>query len=232
MVEPLLLWLRPRRGSKLSIKLHAVGNFLPFGAPGNAHAPLPNKAAGTPGATIADKNCPTSAEVKRLTSKYALSSTSDSAAVKAICSLNNGTFTGKTTKGVVVKSSKPYSYDQIDQLLAFVQHLATQNKVKLTDSNISTYLADALQGLGKKWPGHFGPGRGMPGKGGYGKPTGTPGAWPTGTPGAWPTGTPGAWPTGTPGAWPTGTSKPWPMGTPGAWPTPILKPTITPTVKH
>ncbi len=211
-------------GQQIVHQITRSGDFLPFSTPDKAYAPLPGKATSTPGATVADKNCPTSAEVKQLTSKYALSNTSSSAAVKAICSLNNGTFTGKTTKGVVVKSSRPLSYDQIDQLLAYAKRLATQNKVKLTASNISTYLADALQSLGKKWPDHFGPNKGMPGKGFHAKPTGTPGAWPTGTPRVWPTGTPKAWPTGTPVARPTGTPK--------AWPTPILKPTTTSTVTH
>lgn len=124
--------------------------------------------------------CPGLADTQNLATKYALSSESQSSAVQAICALHTGSFKGTTPGGSAVSSSRVFGYGEVDQLLTYTQYLATHSKANstgnLTDGNVQSYLAEALQTCGTSpleqclktnIPNY------QPGNGG-GKPVGTP----------------------------------------------------------
>jgi hypothetical protein len=156
--------------------------------------------AGTPGKDSA--TCPGLSDAQNLATTYKLSTDSKGAAVTALCALHEGTFKGATTTGVSVSTSRVYGYGEIDQLLTYAQYLATHDSATvggtLSDSNVSSYLANALHSCGAtpleqclrtNIPGFH------PGNGNGNKPTATP------TPHGKPTTTPtpnGNKPTGTP----------------------------------
>jgi hypothetical protein len=105
------------------------------------------KAAGRKSST-----CPGLPEAQQLAAKYALSTDRDGDAVQAMCALHRGTFVGTTPAGASVSSQLVFGYGEIDKLLAYAQFLATHDKAnasgKLTDSNVRSYLALALQHCG------------------------------------------------------------------------------------
>lgn len=91
-----------------------------------------------------DRNtCPGLPDAQNLATKYHLSTASQGDAVKAICTLHQGTFKGAT---------RVYGYGEIDQLLTYAQYLASHDKAnaggKLTDTNVGSYLATALHSCG------------------------------------------------------------------------------------
>lgn len=143
--------------------------------------------------------CPGLSDAQHLATSYHLSTESKGNAVQDICALHEGTFKGTTTSGTAVKVNRVYGYGEVGQLLIEAQYLAGHDTAnagsKLTDDNVSGYLANALRLCGTTplekclrttIPGY------QPGNGS--QPTATA----TGTPGNKPTGTPGNKPTGTP----------------------------------
>jgi hypothetical protein len=98
------------------------------------------------------KTCPGLADAQNLAASYHLSTASTGATVEALCALHEGTFTGTTTAGVKVAASRVYGYGEIDQLLTYAQYLAAHNSAnaggKLSDTNVSSYLANALHSCG------------------------------------------------------------------------------------
>jgi len=101
-------------------------------------------------ATHGQPTCPGLADAQKLAASYHLSTSSSSAAVSAICALHQGTFKGTTTGGVSVTASRVYGYGEIDQLLTYAQYLAAHASASagLSDTNVSSYLADALHNCG------------------------------------------------------------------------------------
>lgn len=97
-------------------------------------------------------SCPGLPEVKDLATKFALSVSSTSDAIQAICALHQGTFKGTTSGNASVTSSSVLGFGEIDKLLTYAQFLASHDKAnatgKLTDSNARSYLAQALQSCG------------------------------------------------------------------------------------
>jgi hypothetical protein len=134
--------------------------------------------------------CPGLSDAQNLATTYKLSTDSKGNAVTAICALHQGTFKGATTASVSVTADRVYGYGEINQLLTYAQFLAAHDSAnvggKLSDTNVSSYLANALHSCGStplekclmtNIPG-FHPGNGN-------KPTETPtpnGHKPTGTP--------------------------------------------------
>ena len=136
-------------------------------------------AQGTAGTDHA--SCPGQADAQNLATKYQLSTASTGTAMTAMCALHQGTFKGTTTGGVSVTASRVYGYGEIDQLLTYAQYLAAHDRAnaggKLSDSNVSGYLANALHTCGATAletcsmttiPGF------QPGNGNGNKPTSTP----------------------------------------------------------
>ncbi len=113
----------------------------------NGHHASSHNAAGRKNST-----CPGLPEAQQLAAKYALSTDRDEDAVQAICALHRGTFVGTTPAGASVSSQQVFGYGEINKLLASAQFLATHDKAnatgKLTDSNVRSYLALALQHCG------------------------------------------------------------------------------------
>ena len=140
--------------------------------------------------------CPGLADAQNLATHYSLSSASQSTAVQAICALHIGTFKGTTPGNKSVSSSRVYGYGEIDQLLTYASYLATHDKTnsvsKLTDENVQSYLAEALQSCGaspldpclKTNIPNYQPGNGgnNGNGGGNGNGNGNGGSKPTGTP--------------------------------------------------
>jgi hypothetical protein len=97
-------------------------------------------------------SCPGQSDAQNLATKYQLSTASTGNAVTAMCALHQGTFKGSTTGGVSVTSSRVYGYGEIDQLLTYAQYLAAHDGAnvggKLSDSNVSGYLANAVHTCG------------------------------------------------------------------------------------
>lgn len=96
--------------------------------------------------------CPGLADAQHLATRFALSATSQSNAVQAICALHNGSFKGTTPGGSTISSNRVLGYGEINQLLTYAQYLATHDKANntshLTDGNVQSYLAEALQSCG------------------------------------------------------------------------------------
>ena len=113
----------------------------------DGHHTSSHKAAGRKSST-----CHGLPEAQQLAAKYALSTDRDGDAVQAICALHRGTFVGTTPAGAVVSSQRLFGYGEINKLLASAQSLATHDKAnasgELTDSNVRSYLALALQHCG------------------------------------------------------------------------------------
>jgi hypothetical protein len=135
--------------------------------------------------------CPGLSDAENLATKYHLSTASQGDAVKAICTLHQGTFKGTTSSGLTITASRVYGYGEIDQLLTYAQYLASHDKAntggKLTDTNVSSYLAAALHSCGTSpletclktnipnyQPGNGEHGNGNGGNGSGNKPTTTP----------------------------------------------------------
>lgn len=100
-----------------------------------------------------DQNtCPGLPDAQNLAMKYHLSTASQGNAVKAICTLHQDTFKGTTSSGITITASRVYGYGEIDQLLTYAQYLTSHDKAniggKLTDTNVSSYLAAALHSCG------------------------------------------------------------------------------------
>lgn len=106
--------------------------------------------SGTAGAN--HTNCPGQSDAQNLATRYQLSTTSTGNAVMTICALHQGTFKGSTTSGVSVTSSRVYGYGEIDQLLTYAQYMVAHDSTnvggKLSDNNVSEYLANALHSCG------------------------------------------------------------------------------------
>src|SRR5258708_21221 len=113
----------------------------------NGHHASSHNAAGRKNST-----CPGLPEAQQLAAKYALSTDRDEDAVQAICALHRGTFVGTTPAGASVSSQQVFGYGEINKLLASAPCLATHDRAnatgKLTDSNVRSYLALALQHCG------------------------------------------------------------------------------------
>jgi hypothetical protein len=109
-----------------------------------------NQAQGTP--AHGQPTCPGLTDAQNLAASYQLSTESTGAAVTAICALHDGTFQGTTAAGASVTASQVYGYGEIDQLLTYAQYLAAHDGAnasgKLSDANVSSYLADALHSCG------------------------------------------------------------------------------------
>lgn len=122
---------------------HAANNSAQ--APKTSDAEQPTRKGQT-------NTCPGLADAQNLASKYTLRSASQSSAVEAICALHTGAFLGTTPDGSAVSSSRVYGYGEIDQLLTYARYLATHDKANstssLTDGNVQSYLAEALQRCG------------------------------------------------------------------------------------
>lgn len=99
-----------------------------------------------------NKGCPSLPEAQNLATAYHLSTASTGDAVKDICALHKGTFAAKTVSGETVKISHVYGNGEINQLLTYAQYLATKDSTnadsKLTDTNVTQYLAAALKSCG------------------------------------------------------------------------------------
>lgn len=158
--------------------IQTVTHTHPTVTAGASHTP-DARIQGTP--THGPKTCPGLADAQNLAASYHLSTTSTGAAVTAICTLHDGTFKGATTAGVSVTADRVYGYGEIKQLLTYAQYLAAHDHAnttgKLSDINVSSYLADALHSCGstplevclaKHLPGF------VPGTGHDNKPTTTP----------------------------------------------------------
>src|SRR6266849_1425691 len=122
---------------------------------GQSHDDATAKKKDTPASVNADNHkgeCPGLAEAQKLATTFSLSTASTSDDVQAICSLHEGTFRGKTANGSSVSSDRVFGYGEIDQLLTYAQSLAAHDQTnaggKLTDKNVRTYLAEALQSCG------------------------------------------------------------------------------------
>src|SRR5258708_15965168 len=106
--------------------------------------------AGTPGKDHA--TCPGLSDAQNLATAYKLSTDSKGNAVTALCALHEGTFKGATTASVSVTADRVYGYGEIDQLLTYAQYLAAHDSAnvggKLSDTNVSSYLANALHSCG------------------------------------------------------------------------------------
>jgi hypothetical protein len=96
------------------------------------------------------KVCPGQPEAENLAKKYNLSAADDGNAVKAACALHDGTFKGTTSKNESVTNNKHLGYGEVDQVLTYAKYLAEHAKAggKLTDDNVSTFVADALKSCG------------------------------------------------------------------------------------
>ena len=107
-----------------------------------------------PNATATDHNnpCPGLADAQRLAAKFSLSTAAGSGDIDAICTLHTGTFKGTAPNGQVVLFRKVLGYGEIEQLLTYVQDLASHDKAnttgKLTSGNVRFYLAAVLQHCG------------------------------------------------------------------------------------
>jgi hypothetical protein len=107
-------------------------------------------ATGTPGKD--HTTCPGLSDAQNLASTYKLSTDSKGNAVTTICALHQGTFKGATTASVSVTADRVYGYGEIDQLLTYAQFLAAHDSAnvggKLSNANVSSYLANALHSCG------------------------------------------------------------------------------------
>lgn len=96
--------------------------------------------------------CPGLPEAQHLASAFSMSTDSTGAAVQAICALHQGTFKGTTPTGRTVTSSRVFGYGEIEMLLTYAHYLATHGTTnsggKMSGSNVSGYLAQALQSCG------------------------------------------------------------------------------------
>lgn len=128
-------------------------------------------------------SCSGLADAQNLAAQYHLSTSSTGAAVIALCALHQGTFKGTTMAGISITSSQVYGYGEIDQLLTLARYLATQTGDTLSDSNVSSYLADALHTCGStpleqclitNIPGFHSGNKPTPTSTPHGKPTVTP----------------------------------------------------------
>lgn len=109
------------------------------------HKATPTQAEGTPGQRRQENGCPGMADAQRLATEFHLSTASTGSAVQAMCALRQNTFKGSTPSGVAVTSSRVYGFGEIEQLLTVAQFLATHDAgAKLTDANVSSFLAAAL----------------------------------------------------------------------------------------
>jgi len=111
-----------------------------------------HKGQGTGQSTQGQKTCPGLPDAQKLAASYHLITDYQGDAVKAICALHRGTYTGMTSAGIAVKASRVYGYGEIDQLLTYAQYLASHDTTSpggnLSDTNVSSYLAAALASCG------------------------------------------------------------------------------------
>ena len=111
-----------------------------------------DKSSNAQGKNADHKDCAGVEEAQNLATKYQLSTDSKGAAVMAFCTLHDGTFKGTTTDKATVTVDRVYGYGEVDQLLTYAKYLAAHDSAnaggKLTDANVSTYLADALKKCG------------------------------------------------------------------------------------
>jgi hypothetical protein len=106
----------------------------------------------TPGANSHAANCPGLPEAQNLAASFSLSTSSTGDAVQALCSLHQGTFMGLTASGTALSSSRVFGYGEIQELLSYARYLArheaTNTSGTVTNSNVRSYLAEALQRCG------------------------------------------------------------------------------------
>jgi hypothetical protein len=119
----------------------------------HAHAALQRDGHHASGHKVAERKsntCPGLPEAQQVAAKYALSTDRDGDAVQAMCALHRGAFVGTTPAGASISSQQVFGYGEINILLASAQFLVTHAKAneKLTDSNVLSYLALALQHCG------------------------------------------------------------------------------------
>jgi hypothetical protein len=131
--------------------LHGAPTVTPTAA---AQAASKNKPTSTPGSQNGNdnKSCPSLPEAQNLATAYHLSTSSSGDAVKDICALHQGTFTAKTASGATVTVSHVYGDGEVNQLLTYAQYLASKDSTnaggKLSDTNVTPYLAAALKSCG------------------------------------------------------------------------------------
>lgn len=105
-------------------------------------------AKGTSEAKKGNNGCPGLPDAQNLAARFHLSTASSGSTVQAICALHNGTFKGTTASGTTVSAQHVLGYGEIEQLLTLAQfmaaHDATNAGAKLTDTNVSSFLAAAL----------------------------------------------------------------------------------------
>jgi hypothetical protein len=110
------------------------------------------EATPTSGANRHAAMCPGLPEAQHLAASFSLSTTSTGDAVQAICSLHQGTFKGITPSGTALSSRQVFGYGEIKELLSYARYLAphqaTQTSGTVTNSNVRSYLAQALQRCG------------------------------------------------------------------------------------
>lgn len=96
--------------------------------------------------------CPGMTDAQDVAADFHLSVSGQGAAVMAICALHAGTFQGTTPTGTTVSSHRVFGFGEVDQLLTYAQFLAAHDTAnaggKLTDSNVSSFLAAALHSCG------------------------------------------------------------------------------------
>lgn len=163
--------------------VQSITHEKPSVTAGATHTPDHNPDA-TPGRKKDNNTCPGLAEAQNLAARYHLSTSAQGDAVKDLCALHQGTFKGTTTSGSSVATTRVYGYGEEDQLLTYAQYLAAHDNAggKLSDANVSSYLANALHSCGAtplatclktNIPGYQ-PGKGSDNNGKGGKPTATP----------------------------------------------------------
>jgi hypothetical protein len=110
------------------------------------------EATPTPGTNRHAANCPGLPEAQNLAASFSLSTGSTGDAVQALCSLHQGTFKGITPSGTALSSRRVFGYGEIQELLSYARYLAphqaTNTSGTVTDSNVRSYLAEALQRCG------------------------------------------------------------------------------------
>ncbi len=93
--------------------------------------------------------CPALSEVQQIATEFGLTTAATSNTIKSICALHNGTFKGTTTAGAAVSSTRVFGLGEIEALLALAKFMAAHNSgTNITDANVQTMLANALQHCG------------------------------------------------------------------------------------
>jgi hypothetical protein len=92
-------------------------------------------------------SCAGQPKAQQLATQFSLSTESNGSAMLVICALHDGSFQG-TVDGKSVTIDHALGYGEIAHLLTYAQSLAAKNGEKLTNSNVQTYVATALNTCG------------------------------------------------------------------------------------